>query len=270
MPENNKRIIIWCGSAANQKALANKIAKQFNVVGIVVDTHFGTGRKQKKTSLVKRVVDRIRFAPIYNAWKRLMRIYDSQFALWPDVPTIKVNSINESTTEKFSKELKPDLIIVSGTTLIKEPLVCLPISVGIMNLHTGLSPYVKGGPNCTNWCIANGDFHLVGNTIMWLNVGIDSGNIITTDTIDIRNAKSLDEAHYMVMEHAHDLYVKSIEYIMTNNYPYQSVAQTSIANGSLYLTKMWTTEKKLSLLRNWKKRNAYTSGMIPKTIPLPK
>ncbi|MBS1759493.1 MAG: hypothetical protein JST23_05140 [Bacteroidetes bacterium] len=269
MSEENKRIIIWCGNAANQKALANKIAKQFNVVGIVVDAHIGAGGKHKKVTLIKRIIDRIRFAPIYNAWKNLMHYYDGQYIQWPDVPIIKVNSINESATEKFSKELKPDLIIVSGTAIIKEPLVSLSLSVGIMNLHTGLSPYVKGGPNCTNWCIANGDFHLVGNTIMWLNAGIDSGNIITTETIDILNAKSLNEAHYMVMEHAHELYLKSIEYIMTNKPPYQSIAQTSIDKGGLYLTKMWTAEKKRALLLNWKERHTISSGVIPKTISLP-
>ncbi|MBK8140456.1 MAG: hypothetical protein IPK57_05180 [Chitinophagaceae bacterium] len=75
---------------------------------------------------------------------------------------LRVESINNELVAAFTREINPDLIIVSGTGLVKEPLLSLPASIGIINLHTGLSPYVKGGPNCTNWCIANNEWHLVG------------------------------------------------------------------------------------------------------------
>jgi methionyl-tRNA formyltransferase len=138
-----------------------------------------------------------------------------------------------------------------------------------MNLHTGLSPYVKGGPNCTNWCIANNEWHLTGNTIMWLNAGIDSGNIITTETVDIRSASSLTQAHYLVMEHAHNLYGRAIQYVLSQKAPYNSIPQQSIAKGTLYLTKMWNSEKRKALLNNWKKRSSASLQIPVKTVPLP-
>jgi hypothetical protein len=263
------KIVIWCGNAANQKALANKIAEKFDVAGIVIDTHSGKKIKKNLFQLPSIFWDHFRFRTIINAWKNLMKYYDNEFPNWPDLPHLKVSNINDKETETFSNQLQPDLIIVSGTSLIKEPLISTPASIGIINLHTGLSPYVKGGPNCTNWCIANNSFHLVGNTIMWLNAGIDAGNIITTETVDIKNAVNLNEAHKIVMDHAHDLYLRAMSYLSETLPPYNSVPQNSIDKRQLFLTKMWTTSKKKDLLKNWKKRKTFSGGENLITIPLP-
>jgi Formyl transferase len=268
MAVKNIKIVIWCGAAANQKALANKIAEKYKIAGIVIDTPSGANKKKRPVDLPAILLDRLRFRKIYGAWKSLMNYYDQKFPQWPDTPTIKVGSINNTATETFTSNLQPDLIIVSGTALIKEPLLSIAAPLGIINLHTGLSPFVKGGPNCTNWCIANNTLHLVGNTIMWLNAGIDTGNIITTETVDIKKAADLDTAHRLVMEQAHDLYIRAIDYLSTSEPPYNSVPQNSISKGELFLTKMWTSAKKKQLLKNWKERDSFDTAVIPKTVSL--
>jgi folate-dependent phosphoribosylglycinamide formyltransferase PurN len=268
MALNNLKIVIWCGAASNQKALANKIAAKYNVTGIVVDTHSSASKKKQWSKLPGLLWDRFRFRKIYNPWAGVINYYEKNFPEWPQGPRIEVPTINNEAAEKFTRELQPDLIVVSGTALIKEPLISLPVKTGMINLHTGLSPYVKGGPNCTNWCIANNTFHLVGNTIMWLNAGIDTGNLITTETVNIQNAETLSSAHQMVMEHAHDLYLKAIDYLANSERPYNSIPQDSIAKGSLYLTRMWTGSKKKQLLKNWKKRTSFTTTEAPVTVPL--
>ncbi|NOT51418.1 MAG: hypothetical protein HOP10_09100 [Chitinophagaceae bacterium] len=262
------KIVIWCGAGANQKALANKIAAAFDLAGIVMDDHSGGSKKSGRKNLLATLWDRFRFRPVYNAWKNLMHHYDENFPNWPGKPFLKVSDINNEETISFTANLQPDLIVVSGTSLIKKPLFGIPVSVGIINLHTGLSPYVKGGPNCTNWCIANNEFHLVGNTIMWLNEGIDSGNIITTETVSIQNTNDLAAAHRLVMDHAHDLYLRAIKYITETEPHYNSVPQNTIDKGQLYLTKMWTAGKRRQLIKNWKKRKGFVAPSIPKTISL--
>jgi methionyl-tRNA formyltransferase len=263
-------IVIWCGAASNQKALVNKIAAEFNLKGIVRENKAsGTGKK-KLGSLPSLIWDRFRFKSIYDAWKNMQIQYDQKFPSWPEVPTLELSNINDKATFEFTRECQPDLIIVSGTALIKDKdLLNFPASIGIINLHTGLSPFVKGGPNCTNWCIANNSFNLVGNTIMWLNSGIDSGNIITTEALDITADRDLNEAHIHVMEHAHDLYIRSIRYLFSSSTPYNSVPQQKLGKGQLFLTKMWTSEKRKALLRNWRQRKKTSSLPPPETIPLP-
>jgi methionyl-tRNA formyltransferase len=121
-------------------------------------------------------------------------------------------------------------------------------SVGILNLHTGLSPYIKGGPNCTNWCIATGQFHLVGNTVMWIDEGIDSGNIFATEFTDFTGTDDLNAIHVKVMDHAHDLVVRSLESISKGSRT--SVKQSEIAKGVTYYTRDWNLKQKFSLVSN--------------------
>jgi len=144
----------------------------------------------------------------------------------------------------------PDLIIVSGTRLIKEKMLSIKPKLGILNLHTGLSPYIKGGPNCTNWCIATKQFHLIGNTIMWIDLGIDTGNIVTTEFTNIDSSDNLLDIHIKVMEHAHSLYLKAIDFLSKGNM--SSVKQSEIAKGKTYYTKDWTLKQKFLLVKNLK------------------
>jgi len=257
------------GDAPNHRALVSKIAAKYDVAGIVADQ-----KKQWKAtagfvSVWKKIISKIRFRKIDAAWAQLQDYYRTQYPGWPEKPVLFASSINSAEAFEFTRKLQPDLVVVSGTSMIKEPMVSFPLPAGIMNLHTGLSPYVKGGPNCTNWCIANDQWGLIGNTIMWLSSGIDSGNIITSERTDVSNETSLAAIHRNVMEHGHDLYLQAIGYVVKANPPYQSVPQTTLGKGNLYLTKMWKADKKKQLLRNLEReRNGSVTAEV-KTIPLP-
>jgi methionyl-tRNA formyltransferase len=263
------KIVLWVADANNQKALACKIAKEMNVVGIVIDTKKSAASSNSVISLLKKVINKVRFRKIDEGWNNMQNYYKKHFNNWPDTKFLHVPSINSKQTLEFTKGLNPDLVVVSGTSLIKEPLVSLPFSKGIINLHTGLSPYVKGGPNCTNWCIANNEWSLIGNTIMWLSAGIDSGNIITSEKTDITQSKTLSDIHINVMEHAHDLYLRAIRYLVSQDPPYQSVPQKSLGKGSLFLSKMWTADKKKQLLKNLKNTRNLSLDESITTVPIP-
>jgi methionyl-tRNA formyltransferase len=257
-----KRVLIWCGQAANQKALANKIASEFNVVGIVIEKK-KNNRRLSTGSLISKITDRILFSGIISAWHRMIQFYEMKFPAFPDVKTLVVENINTDEAYDFSNSLSPDIIVVSGTSLIRKKLLSLKPTIGIVNLHTGLSPYVKGGPNCTNWCIANNNWQLIGNTIMWIDSGIDSGNIIASETVDVRKEKDLLSIHKSVMEHAHNLYVRTLRYLSTATPPFSSVPQSSIDKGNLYLTKMWDRQVKFRLLKNLRNRKYSSETVAP-------
>src|SRR5258705_9755800 len=89
-----KKIVLWCGDAANQRALANKMAQRFTICGIVIDNKTNL----KKPSFIKKVMaalqDRIFFKTIIHSWVFLQREYAKQYPEWPAVPIIEVESIN--------------------------------------------------------------------------------------------------------------------------------------------------------------------------------
>ncbi|MBL7739728.1 MAG: hypothetical protein JNK14_10945 [Chitinophagaceae bacterium] len=269
-----KKIVIWCGDAPNQKALANKIAAQFPVAGIVIDKKKSIRKTPLLQKLVTALQDRFFFRVINDAWTSLQQKYRSSYSHWPATSLLEVDSINSEEALRLTLDMAPDLVVVSGTGLVRKKMFAVKPSIGIINLHTGLSPYVKGGPNCTNWCISTGEMDKIGNTIMWLNEGIDSGNIIASECTALGNAVSLDDMQWKVMEHAHDLYLRTIHYLFNTGTPYQTVPQDQITKGKLYLTRMWNYTAKKNLLKNLSRLQRQgrvainDTGTPPVTVPL--
>ena len=174
------KVVLWIGNESNQKALACKIADRFSVAGIVRETR-KTKSKITLKKLFEKIIEKLFLSTIAKSWFGMKGNYEKKFPSYPDTKILDVENINSNEAYQFSLDLNPDLIIVSGTRLVKEKMLSIEPKLGILNLHTGLSPYVKGGPNCTNWCIATEQFHLIGNTIMWIDLGIDTGNILSTE-----------------------------------------------------------------------------------------
>ncbi len=243
------KIVLLIGEGFNQKALACKVHAQFPIHKIILESN-RFKRKLTFKNLTKKILNRLFTAEVDNAWKELQMYYQRKFNDFPKNPIVKTDSINSQEIFEIIEAEMPDLIIVSGTSLIKEKILSLKPSIGIINLHTGLSPYIKGGPNCTNWCLATNQVYYIGNTIMWIDKGIDTGNIISTELTNFSGEENLLEIHIKVMEHAHDLYIRSICSILDgkrNNIP-----QNSLALGKTYYSKTWSFKQRLNLLRNLK------------------
>jgi methionyl-tRNA formyltransferase len=241
------RIILWIGNEANQKALANKIHKDFPLTGIVIENR---KHKVKITfkKLLEKAFEKLFLSSISKSWLGMKKYYENNFFNFPDTKILEVSNINSDEAYEFTKSLNPDLILVSGTRLVKEKMLSVNPKIGILNLHTGFSPYIKGGPNCTNWCIAKQQFHLIGNTVMWIDKGIDSGNILTSELTRFEGNETLNEIHIKVMEHAHSLYVKAVHFIASGKT--NSVPQHDIDKGKTYYTKDWTLREKIKLIFN--------------------
>jgi folate-dependent phosphoribosylglycinamide formyltransferase PurN len=256
------KIVLWIGSGANQKALANKIQAKFPLAGIVRETPNNT-INVSFSKIVEKIIERIFLSKISKSWNFMQTFYQKKYPGGSDSKLLDVENINSDFAFDFTKELNPDLILVSGTRLIKGKMLSINPSIGILNLHTGLSPYIKGGPNCTNWCISTKQFHLIGNTIMWLDAGIDSGNILRTDFTSFDGTETLSDVHLKVMQHAHDLYIKAIEDVFNNTC--SNVKQSDIAIGKLYYNRSWGLKQKINLIRNMPAfRKAVKSGETTK------
>jgi methionyl-tRNA formyltransferase len=97
---------------------------------------------------------------------------------------IKKGVINEQHYIDAIIELSPDLIISYGCSIIKGALIDHFVKKFI-NIHLGLSPYYKGaGTNF--WPFVNNELTFVGVTFMYLDNGIDTGNIIHQLRADIK------------------------------------------------------------------------------------
>ena len=95
----------------------------------------------------------------------------------PKTLPILYKEVNSPYVYEVIKNFKPDILIVFGSSIIKEPLISLLSAGHIINLHLGISPYYRGsGTNF--WPFVNNELEYLGSTILHLDAGIDTGDII--------------------------------------------------------------------------------------------
>ncbi|MBJ89368.1 MAG: hypothetical protein CMO98_05845 [Woeseia sp.] len=89
---------------------------------------------------------------------------------------IQNGEINDSQYVEEIESLEPDILIAYGCSIIKKPLL-KKFGRKILNVHLGLSPYYRG--SSTNyWPLVRGAPEYVGATFMYMDSGIDTGEII--------------------------------------------------------------------------------------------
>ncbi len=89
---------------------------------------------------------------------------------------LAAGEINEQAEVSKMADLKPDVVLVFGTGLLKDATL-QAFGGRILNLHLGLSPYYRGsGTNF--WPLVNCEPEYVGATVHYVNGGIDSGDIV--------------------------------------------------------------------------------------------
>jgi folate-dependent phosphoribosylglycinamide formyltransferase PurN len=90
--------------------------------------------------------------------------------------TLAPGGCNDPAEIAAMRRLAPDVVLVFGTSLLKQPLIDA-FAGRIINMHLGLSPYYRGaGTNF--WPLVNGEPEYCGATIHFLDVGVDSGPIL--------------------------------------------------------------------------------------------
>ena len=237
------RILLLASDACNQWALAHRLTSIGDLVGIVFSENLvgGSVVPQQKHPALYRLTRAPFNWPLRNAWLQLLEGYRKEFQSAPDVSTWNVAEVNDELTSEVITNTDPDVVLVSGTNLLRSQLIAHANGssrYGTINLHTGLSPYIRGGPNCTNWCLATRRPWMIGNTVMWIDKGIDSGDILTTEGTQIDGGETLLQLHRRVMDHAHDLTCRTVTAIEDGRVTPR--AQGSFgASGDLYLTRDW-------------------------------
>lgn len=89
---------------------------------------------------------------------------------------IPKGDINSPSVYEDLCYLAPDLVISYGCSVVTDPLLHR-FTPEFVNVHLGLSPYYRGsGTNF--WPFVNGALEYIGVTFMYIDAGIDTGEII--------------------------------------------------------------------------------------------
>lgn len=115
---------------------------------------------------------------------------------------------NDNEAIEYLKKLEPDFIIVVafGQILSKEVLD-IP-KYGCINLHASLLPKFRGAAPL-NWAIIKGESKS-GNTTMLMDVGLDTGDMLLKNEVEITEDMTAGELHDLLSESGSDLLIKTI------------------------------------------------------------
>lgn len=116
---------------------------------------------------------------------------------------------DEKEMIELLKDMKPDFMIVVafGQILTKEVLD-IP-KYGCINLHGSILPMYRGAAPI-NWAIINGE-KVSGNTTMLMDVGIDTGDMLLKDEVEIPDNMNAGELYDILKERGGKLLVDTIE-----------------------------------------------------------
>lgn len=145
---------------------------------------------------------------------------------------ILYKEVNTPYVFEVIKKFQPDLIIVFGSSIIKEPLISLMPKDRFINLHLGISPYYKGsGTNF--WPFVNNELEFVGATILHLDPGIDTGDIITHVRPTFEKEDNVHTAGCKVIKES-TLVIQKIISMIQNNEKIPRIKQWKIDNERIY------------------------------------
>lgn len=152
-----------------RKALS--IDQEINVVKTFCESKERSFNSNFSSMLQKRHID---------ARTRSERDFFEPFVkMTPDYSNHKNIGDGDINNEEIIEEiynLKPDLIIAYGCSIVRGQLL-ERFQHKIINIHLGLSPYYRGSG--TNFFpFVNGELEYVGVTFMFMDSGIDTGEII--------------------------------------------------------------------------------------------
>lgn len=181
--------IVFMGTPDIAKGCLEKLINEnLNIVGVVTQADKPIGRGKK-----------MGMPPV------------KELALKHNIPVYQPIKARDEEFINTLKEINPDLIIVVayGQILSKE-LLDIP-KLGCVNVHVSLLPKYRGAAPI-NWVIINGE-EKTGVTTMYMDEGLDTGDIILQSEFALSNEITAGELHDIMMEEGGNLLIETIDKI---------------------------------------------------------
>lgn len=165
------KLVILTSNAVRHKYLANTVAQGTNDVFIVAEC-----KSLPKDEDDLNANDLINDHFVKRDKTEKIFFNGNDYFRYPCLPVLH-GEVNSLFVYKAIKRFNPGLIIVYGASIIKKPLLDLMPYGRIVNLHLGMSPYYRGsGTNF--WPFVNKELQFVGSTLLNIDAGVDTGDII--------------------------------------------------------------------------------------------
>ena len=223
------KIVIFTSNSFRHKFLANSLSRCVEDALVIVecrendDSNHSYGQSESIISHFKKR---------YQTEKKMFG--ENNEFLTKSIP-ILYKEVNSKFIFEKIQEYNPDVMIIFGSSIIKEPLLSLGKKNRFINLHLGLSPYYKG--NATNfWPFLNNELDYLGSTILHVDSGIDTGDIITHVKPKIEKGDNVHTIGCKIIRDSVEK-IKEILNVIENDGEVNRIKQWSVDNEKIYRLK---------------------------------
>lgn len=136
-----------------------------------------------------------------------------EYAIEKNIPVYQPKKVrkNEEVLNTL-KELEPDVIaVVAYGKILPEEILNLP-KHGCINVHGSLLPKYRGAAPM-QWSIINGE-EKTGITTMFMDVGMDTGDMLLKEELEIKDEYNLEDVHDKLMIMGAKLLVETIDKVI--------------------------------------------------------
>ncbi len=196
--KNIKKLVILTSDGFEQRYVANQLCDNFDIEAVLVDIE-----KRQRTiqsylehgviNVLSKVGRQLFLRLIKNNQKRVLCLKsvlgDTSLNFSPSENVRYVQGINSRETHELLKTIKPDAMLVYGTTVVSEETLNFATELAL-NMHTGISPDYRGTA-CAFWPIVNQEPHKLGATIHECTALIDGGKVFARTHSQLEKGDSL-------------------------------------------------------------------------------
>ncbi|MCD6012863.1 MAG: arnA [Flavipsychrobacter sp.] len=138
--------------------------------------------------------------------------------------TAFADTVNDTPSEQFLKEIKPDIIIQAGAGILKENIFSLAAKATI-NLHHGIAPEIRGIES-TLWCMYYGIKDKIGVTCHFIDATLDTGIIIKQQALNSKST-TLADIQYENSMLGREVLLQGVDILDKGNYGVHSGGQVA-------------------------------------------
>lgn len=166
-------LVVLTSNALRHRYVANRLIEKFDVLGVVSEVK----RALKRGETVEENAIIAQHGRERDEKEKLYFGKETRFNLPADrVLNVEYEGANSPEVFKWISNLKPDLIALFGTSIIKDPLLSA-YDNKIINMHLGLSPYYRGSATGF-WPLVFNEPECVGVTVHLAILKVDAGAIL--------------------------------------------------------------------------------------------
>lgn len=189
-----KTLFIGSGEIGVPALLALAASPEHDLLAVVTQPDRPAGRGQRLTG-----------CPVKEA------------ALREHLPIFQPEDVNDPVPLEQLEYFAPDVIVVAAYgQILSQRLLDIP-SKGCLNLHASLLPKYRGAA-CIQRAIRDGERE-TGLTVMWMDAGLDTGDILLQESTPIRMHDTAGIIHDRLADIAPKVLLKAMDLVATDEAP---------------------------------------------------